>query len=52
LLLLGPAGLLLGVLTVRMASEALQIRRSEYELAATETLQDTQPESDDEIEPI
>jgi predicted PurR-regulated permease PerM len=33
LLLLGPAGLLLGVLTVRMASEALQIRRSEVEQA-------------------
>jgi predicted PurR-regulated permease PerM len=37
LLLLGPAGLLLGVLTVRMASEALQIRRGEQEKAVAES---------------
>lgn len=37
LLLLGPAGLLLGVLTVRMASEALQIRRGEQDIATAES---------------
>jgi len=52
LLLMGPAGLLLGVLIVRMASEALQIRRSEYELAMVEGARPLQPEPDDEHEPI
>jgi predicted PurR-regulated permease PerM len=52
LLLMGPAGLLLGVLIVRMASEALQIRRSEYELAMVEGARPLQPEPDDEHEPL
>jgi hypothetical protein len=52
LLLMGPAGLLLGVLIVRMASEALQIRRSEYEVAMAESARHMQPEPDDEHEPI
>jgi len=51
LLLLGPAGLLLGVLIVRMASEALQIRRSEYELALAESARSMMTEPSDEHEP-
>ncbi len=52
LLLLGPAGLLLGVLTVRLASEALQIRRSELEQLSAENVARAQSGPDARNEPV